>query len=60
MGSTLDDYSIQYAVRKDAEDPLKRLRDEFIIPTKSDIKSKTLKSSRTCARINGGTYNNSS
>ena len=30
------------AQRMDAEDPLKHLRQEFIIPRKGDLKSKTL------------------
>ena len=32
----------QHAVQLDAEDPLRHLRAEFIIPTKTDLKSKTL------------------
>jgi kynureninase len=31
-----------YAERLDQQDPLKHLRDEFIIPTKADLKRKTL------------------
>ena len=41
--------SRQYAFRLDWEDPLKHLRAEFIIPSKADLKSKTLISSNKVA-----------
>ena len=34
--------NLQHAVRLDAEDPLKHLRAEFIIPSRADLKRKTL------------------
>lgn len=36
------DTTLQYAIKLDAEDPLKELREEFIIPSKSDLKSTTI------------------
>ena len=35
-------YSKDYAVSLDAQDSLSHLRNEFLIPTKADLKSKTL------------------
>ncbi|KAF2453282.1 kynureninase 1 (L-kynurenine hydrolase 1)(Biosynthesis of nicotinic acid protein 5-1) [Lineolata rhizophorae] len=37
-----DVFSQQYAEDKDATDPLRHLRDEFIIPTKADLKRATI------------------
>ena len=39
----------QHAERLDAQDPLRELRDEFIIPTKADIKRKTLTKTSVCS-----------
>lgn len=36
------DTTLQYAIKLDAEDELKELREEFIIPSKSDLKSTTI------------------
>ena len=41
-GSQSHRFSLEYARRLDAEDPLKHLRAEFIFPSKSDLKRKTL------------------
>lgn len=35
-------FSQQHALQLDAEDPLKHLRAEFIIPSRADLKRKTL------------------
>lgn len=35
-------YSKEYAESLDARDPLRHFRDEFIIPSKADLKIKTL------------------
>ena len=40
--SDIEINSSEYAERLDEQDPLKHLRNEFIIPTKTDLKSKTL------------------
>ena len=37
-----DDLSKEYALRLDREDPLRHFREEFVIPTKADLRSKTL------------------
>jgi hypothetical protein len=37
-----DDLSKEYARKLDEEDPLRHFRDEFLIPSKADLKSKTL------------------
>ena len=43
------DYSRDYAIYLDTQDRLGHLRDEFVIPTKADLKSKTLAhSGKTC------------
>ena len=39
----MDPLSREYAEQQDAKDPLRRFRDMFIIPTKADLASKTLK-----------------
>ncbi|KAI9867068.1 MAG: Kynureninase (L-kynurenine hydrolase) [Trichoglossum hirsutum] len=39
-----EDLSREYAQKLDREDPLRRFRDEFFIPSKVDLKSKTLPS----------------
>ena len=45
----IHDYSREYATQLDDRDHLKHLRKEFIIPTKADLKSKTLTSpGKTC------------
>lgn len=36
------DRSREYAIRMDNSDELKHLRQQFIIPSKNDLKSKTL------------------
>lgn len=36
------DTTLQYAIKLDAEDPLRELREEFIIPSKSDLRSTTI------------------
>lgn len=41
-GSETEYLSRQHALRLDAEDPLKHLRAEFIIPSRADLKRKTL------------------
>ena len=39
----------QYAQRLDSQDPLRSFRDEFIVPTKASLKSKSLtKPGRLC------------
>ena len=47
--------SYEYAASLDAQDPLKHIREEFIIPSKSDLKSRTLpehsKQSTSCTDI---------
>lgn len=35
-------YTREYAEALDAQDPLRQFRDEFIIPSKQDLKRKTL------------------
>lgn len=35
-------YTKEYAEALDAQDPLRQFRDEFIIPSKKDLKRKTL------------------
>jgi kynureninase len=35
-------YRREYAVSLDAQDPLRNLRDEFLIPSKAQLKAKTL------------------
>ena len=42
-------YKKEYAEALDAQDPLRSFRDEFIIPSKKDLKRKTL-------AIDGSTY----
>ena len=42
----MQNYSRDHALRLDEQDPLKHLRKEFIIPSKDDLTSKTLFSSR--------------
>ncbi|KAI9764716.1 MAG: Kynureninase (L-kynurenine hydrolase) [Geoglossum simile] len=37
-----DDLSKEYALKLDREDPLSHFREDFVIPTKVDLKSKTL------------------
>lgn len=37
--------TVEYARQKDADDPLRRFRDYFIIPTKDDLSRKTLRPS---------------
>ena len=41
-GSQAPQLSVEHAKRLDAEDPLKNLRAEFVIPSKSDLKRKTI------------------
>lgn len=41
-GFTDESYSDAYAKALDYADPLKHLRDEFVIPTKTDLKRETL------------------
>lgn len=36
------DFSRKYAESLDAEDPLREFRDQFVIPSKADLKRKTL------------------
>lgn len=43
-----DAHTKEYAERLDAQDPLRQLRKEFIIPTKSDLKRKTLTKASVC------------
>jgi len=43
-----DDLSREYALKLDREDPLSHFREDFIIPTKADLKSKTLANSAYC------------
>ncbi len=45
------DVSLKYAVSLDAEDPLKDLREEFIIPSKADLKSTTIPEHSNCHRF---------
>ncbi|KAK4992460.1 Kynureninase (L-kynurenine hydrolase) [Elasticomyces elasticus] len=40
--SSQNEYSAEYAKIQDAQDPLRHLRDDFIIPTRADLKRKTL------------------
>ena len=54
---SLEDLGRQHALRLDAEDPLNHLRAEFIIPTRSDLKSRTLASSSNATpTIDGSKY----
>lgn len=41
-GTSEVDTSYEYAANLDAQDSLKHIREEFIIPSRSDLKSKTL------------------
>lgn len=41
-------YKKEYAQALDAQDPLRHLRNEFIIPSKQDLKRKTLASADEC------------
>ena len=41
-------HSREYAERLDAQDPLRQLRKEFIIPTKADLKRNTLTKTSVC------------
>jgi kynureninase len=43
-----DDLSKAYALKLDREDPLSHFREDFIIPTKVDLKSETLANSTYC------------
>ena len=43
----IEDRSREYAEELDRKDPLRDFRNEFLIPTKADLKSKTLATSRT-------------
>jgi len=38
----INEYDIEYAQNLDAQDPLRNFRDEFIIPSKEDLKRKNL------------------
>lgn len=48
-----DAHTKQHAERLDAEDPLRDLRNEFIIPTKADLKRKTLTKTSVCRDLHG-------
>lgn len=41
-------YKKEYAQALDAQDPLRHFRDQFIIPSKKDLKRKTLEVSDEC------------
>jgi kynureninase len=45
-------YKKEYAQSLDKQDPLRHLRDEFIIPSKADLKRKTLKPSGGLQSVN--------
>ena len=47
--STVSSLTLRHAEYCDSKDPLKHLRTEFIIPTKSDLKCKTL--AESCRQI---------
>ena len=49
VDNTASSLALSYAEQCDSEDPLKHLRAEFIIPTKSDLKSNTL--AESCRQI---------
>lgn len=39
----MDTTTREYAVQQDSQDPLRRFRDQFVIPTKGDLARKTVK-----------------
>lgn len=48
-------YTKEYAEALDAKDPLRQFRDEFIIPSKKDLKRKTLAADEGSSSIVLGT-----
>ena len=51
-----DAHTKEYAERLDSQDPLRQLRNEFIIPTKADLKRKTLTKASVCLILHRQCY----